>query len=88
MPEGYVARYRTTDAAGAPALIVADQRGNAYLYAAGALQLRATGDETGARLIALLGQPERWEPLADAEPRPLETLRDHAATPGRRRPRA
>lgn len=64
MHDEYELRYRITASSGASALIVADQRGNAYLYAAGALQFRATNDENGERLIKLLGAAEHWEPLS------------------------
>jgi hypothetical protein len=75
MPEGYVPRYQTTGADGASALIVADQQGNAYLFAAGALQVSTTDDATGERLLGLLGPPERWQPLPDARVYSLDTLR-------------
>ena len=78
MAEEFRVRYRTTDAAGKPALIVTDRRGNAYLYAAGVLQFRAASDETGERMIGQFGLPERWEPLCTDRAYSLDALQRFA----------
>jgi hypothetical protein len=86
MPEAYVIRYSTRTGDENPALIVTDQQGNAYLYASGALQLRAADDPMGERLISLLGTSERWESQQQPELYSLDALRHVGAAPRRKRP--
>lgn len=74
MAEEYAVRYRITSTSGHPALIVTDCHGNAYLYASGALQFRATNDETGEGILGRLGSRWRWESLPPGEVYTLDAL--------------
>ncbi|HET8631100.1 MAG TPA: hypothetical protein VFL91_27070 [Thermomicrobiales bacterium] len=73
--EHYTIRYRHVDQRGRVALIVTDGAGDAYLFAAGALQARRAGPDAAARLAGRLAGAGAWTPMPPAPPYTLAGLR-------------
>lgn len=70
----YIIRYRCRNARGDVALIVIDDHDSAYLFSAGALQVRCAGRGAPARLAALL-RSAAWSPVPAVAPYSIDGLR-------------
>jgi len=74
MAGAYTIRYRRARGGGAPALVVEDQVGIAYLSVARLLQVRISGEHASERLVQLLGGRDFWEEVPRVSPYSLEAL--------------
>ena len=74
MTGGFTVRYRNSGAEGTVALIVEDERGAAYLFRAGSLQLRIRGEQAGEKLAGLLGGTSQWDRVPRVAPYSLAGL--------------
>lgn len=74
MATRYTVRY-CCDGRPAPALIVEDEQGTAYLFSGGTLQSKMGGAGASARLADLLGRTATWTSLSPPPSCSLDELR-------------
>ncbi|HEX5504192.1 MAG TPA: hypothetical protein VFW96_16320 [Thermomicrobiales bacterium] len=74
MATRYTVRYCCDDRP-APALIVEDERGTAYLFSGGTLQSKVCGADASARLADLLRRTATWTSLSPPPSCSLDELR-------------
>jgi len=74
MTGGFTIRYRSCVVEGPIALIVEDERGAAYLFRGGTLQLRIRGQHACEKLAGLLGGKARWDTVPRVAPYSLAGL--------------
>lgn len=84
MVSSYTVRYRARDQHGRMALIVSDERGDAYLFYGGRLQARCAGHDgmdASAHLLRLLRHDTTWVELPPVSRASLEELRQLTQAP-------
>jgi hypothetical protein len=74
MTGGFTVRYRSSVVEGPVAFLVEDERGAAYLFREGTLQLRIRSEQACEKLAALLGGSARWDAVPRVAPYSLSGL--------------